>query len=188
MSKPKGKYLWLDLETTGLDPQFERVLECAVVVTGADLVPVEGLAFSMVVKPYGLVGRRQESDPFVQDMHTRNGLWDECAASEHRTRHLETRIIDLIEAVDWQYCRKPVLAGSSIHFDRSFLAVHLPDVVVRLHHRMLDASALMLAARDVGMPRHPAANPTAHRAMPDVLASIGHVRRHYEFFRMGVGR
>lgn len=160
------KYLWIDLETTGLDPLRDVILECAAVITGPDLEPIERLhAVLHVASP-------QMSD-FVREMHTKNGLLDEVRAARLNVLDLDECLIGIIDGYGWAD-GKPIIAGSTISFDRSFLRPHCPDTHILLHYRQLDVSSCMMLCNDLGA-KFPKAE--AHRAMPDILESIENAKR-----------
>lgn len=176
-----AKYLFLDLETTGLDPQYCSILECAAVVVDSDLLVLEEI--EMVLR-FDRAEAVLVIDPIVVDMHTTNGLWSDC---EQITDDVETLVCVLdgvIDRYEWDE-GKPILAGSSIHFDRSFLQAHAPAIVARLHYRMLDVSSLKMIRKDAGAPDMPKAE--AHRALPDALESLEQARQIRDEMRNGHG-
>ena len=171
-----SEFIWLDLETTGLDPDRDIILEFAAMIAndgrGGDFTPIE--IHQSVVAPY-FYGTRPagvilaEMDPFVRNMHTKNGLLAElerpelCCTIGEADEFLAALIPD----------GKPSLAGNSVHFDLGFLRVHMPRFAARLSHRVFDVSTLLRAERTYGdshdMIQVPA---SAHRAREDVLASL----------------
>lgn len=198
--KPKkvAKYLWLDLETTGLDHRVDRILECAMVATTGELCrfrgspkvedPVLGRR-SLIVYHGQEVLSRYLSD-FTRDMHTRNGLLAEIANFGNRTKTsgnlyfgeagLEDPLHRFVDQFEWELDGKPVLAGATIHFDRDFIRHHIPRFEQRLHHRHLDVSSLKLMSCDVT--GAPFAKAEAHRAMADIYESLGQAAQIYREF------
>lgn len=164
-TKPTATFLFLDLETTGLDPEQDQILECAAVVCGPDLEPV-GCSYQIVLALSPAGAARLAANDYVRNMHTVNGLLDECARSPNGITSMVADLLALVDAFEWTDDGKPILAGSTIQFDRSFM---LPPVLERLHYRQLDTRSAALLARSVGVeiPKG-----EAHRAMPDVLESI----------------
>jgi len=178
---------WIDLETTGLAAKRDHILEAACVVTDDDLR--EAARFERVlhhvhaasladVEDRGAAGARTNIDPYVIEMHQKNGLWRESAASTQYVRATSHALAAFIaqHAARAGDGSRPQLGGSSVHFDRSFLSEYMPEVERELHHRHLDASVLNELARrtwpDVYEKRPRGDAEPAHRAMPDVLASI----------------
>lgn len=159
--------LWLDLETTGLEPSVGRILEVAAVVTNDNLE--EQWKGEWVVHQ-----KRAEVTPlmdaYVTNMHTKNGLLD--AIGEPGAVFLSQVEADLVQMVPkWFGDNKPILCGSSIHFDRKWLVKWLPHFEQLLHYRMGDASGSHeLARRLTGLQL--SKPDVAHRALADVRASI----------------
>jgi oligoribonuclease len=176
------KLLWLDLETTGLDPRECKVLEVAVMQAEfSSPFAVTPLYHAVIAfPPY----QHQSLSPFILDMHTKNGLLAECAWAVEAL-HIEEVDAALAHLVPQAASREelPVLAGSSIHFDHDFIRVHLPEFAKRLSHRHYDVSAVKLFCESIGMPKLPKAE--AHRAQADVLESIDHAQRCAAWVRAG---
>lgn len=190
-ARPAG-LLWLDLETTGLEPRDCCILEVGARVAAFD-TPFDGdLVCDRVVhavvsekKGYlgdtligvqnytGLGGRGTYLiDKFVLDMHTKNGLLRDCVESTNTLREVEEGI--LLKVPDLPREERFVLAGSTVHFDRSFLQRYMPTLHARLSHRHYDASSVKLFCQSLDMPPLPKAE--AHRALADVDESIAHAR------------
>jgi oligoribonuclease (3'-5' exoribonuclease) len=158
--------VWLDLETTGLDPQANHVLEIALRLS--DGTRLDERAFSRIVRmPEGLT-----LSPFIRDMHTKNGLLGEMGIAVSPTK------ADL-DAVGWLGTWFPdvkprglTLAGSFVHFDLGFIRAHMPRLASMLSHRLFDVSAIKLFCESLRMPPLPKAE--AHRAMADIKESHAH--------------
>lgn len=176
------KLLWLDLETTGLDPHTEEILEIAAVE--ADLLsPFEWKPLYHAV--LGIQRPVQDLSPFILDMHSKNGLLKECLESTQWLGDADTELAKLVPFVEDKE-ERTVLAGSSIHFDMSFLRIHMPKLAGNLSHRLYDISAMKLAARSLGRPW---VKPVpAHRAMDDVLASIADTQSLFQWLKTECGR
>jgi oligoribonuclease len=179
MSERQHQFLWLDLETTGLDPVKGKILEWAVVLAAddaeGDLEPVE--SFSSVVK----VPRAEAwalSDDYVRKMHTANGLFDACDQAENTLEAGESFIIDLIGG---PAIKGVILAGSSVHFDLSWIRVHMPRLAACLSYRVLDVSTIKILERAYFDPAFSvdADKVVKHRALDDVLASLTAARAYH---------
>jgi oligoribonuclease len=172
------RLVWVDLETTGLDPAQHAIMEVAVIVTNGDLRPV---AEPLVRLVYPSGGALDDMDPTARAMHEESELLDELRA-RYEGDGLLPDCGCLDSSVDdvFTYLREHVnereapLAGSSVHFDRAFLARHMPRVHAHLHYRNLDVSSLLEAARR-WTPRIAENAPTKrelHRALPDLEDSL----------------
>lgn len=131
-------YVFLDLETTGLDPKLCDILEVGIVIYDKNF---NKLAVFNEVAHYP-DPRRSDStwiDPFVIDMHTKNGLWDAAYSSGNSLRAVEKAAIEFLKEGGWD---KQPMAGSTINFDRSFLAQHMPALNEVFHYRNIDVSTL----------------------------------------------
>ena len=166
------KLVWIDLETTGLDPDTEHVLEVACIVTDAAFVELG--RWSAI-----------KLDPVVREMHTTNGLLALVEAHGRYARGVDEMLCEWLQAtavinLDGT-ATPPQLAGSTISFDRAFLRRHMPKSFGCLHYRNLDVSSFNEMARRQwpavyeGRPR---SDTKAHRAMIDVEESIN-VARYY---------
>jgi oligoribonuclease len=165
--------VWIDLEMTGLDPTTDVILQAALVITTADLEPLDQVAV-VVGQPEEALARMS---PFVRDMHARTGLTDRVRRSTVDVAEAERRLL----ACTGAWCPAPAtLCGNSIWNDRRFIARYMPDLDRYLHYRVVDVSSIkVLAARWYGegaVFEKPAAG--AHDAAVDVHNSIAELR-HY---------
>jgi oligoribonuclease len=170
----------LDLETTGLEPAKEQILE--VYLREADLLdPFNTRELYHAVLNFSEEDARVllAENAYVHAMHTKNGLLVECAHSTKLIEHAERELLELIPEESARE-NMPAVAGSSVHFDLNFLREHAPKLAARFSHRVFDVSAVMLFARSMGSEKFPRAE--AHRAKDDVLESIENGRKCREFF------
>lgn len=131
------RLLFLDLETTGLDP----LQHCIIEVSARAIHPLEFTVerFHAYVRPNpaGVASM----DDYVREMHTKSGLLERAQAEGKSAEEVGDAL--RVFAITHQ---REYLAGNSIHFDRSFLAIHMPDVLKRpISHRMLDVTSVRLA-------------------------------------------
>lgn len=169
-------FVWCDLETTGLKVlDSHQVIEAAFLVTDNQLNPVEGLSLNIPILPVSKDRIWSLMDEKVLKMHEESGLLDEILARGLSWGAAEEEMLNFVARCTGHFdvFRTP-LCGSSIHFDRQFLSGLYPDVEQSFHYRNIDVSTLKeLAYRWAPVP--PAETPEeqkAHRAMPDILASI----------------
>lgn len=166
-------YLWLDLETTGLDASSDLVLEAAWHFTDIDLVPLSW--------PWGQEFVRTDIDEYIEifgmhadviDMHEKSGLFEALreGAGVRSVTDIETQILDVIApGVTVQ------LSGSGVHFDRAFIDELMPRLSERLHYRFgVDVSTIKRFFENAGLPFDGPEAP--HRALADVELALDTAR------------
>jgi oligoribonuclease len=167
----RHNWLWLDLETTGLDPRDGRIVEYAALLVDdgpdGDMSITRGCEGILHFKQMG----DTPVDDYVQRMHAENGLWEECAESDLTVQEAEDDIIAMLGIH-----QRVMLAGSSVHFDLGWIRVRMPRLAARLHYRVLDVSTLATAAGVWGNYTPPPAR-SAHRALPDLRDTLAQAAR-----------
>lgn len=132
--------MWIDLEMTGLDAQYDVILQAALVLTDKDLTPLE---------EYGCVVWQPEPElqkmkPFVREMHEKNGLVERVRKS---TLDLAAAEAQLLERVAGWCTYGATLCGNSIGFDKRFIDHYMPGLARYLGYRVLDVSSIKVLAR-----------------------------------------
>lgn len=184
MSARKHQFMWIDLETTGLVPGRDAILEFAVILAAddreGDMSAVE--EYSGVLRFTRQARETVLPDQFVTDMHSRNGLWAECEASETTLSDVEDFFLETFGQNG--SARGLVLAGNSVHFDQAFVRHHMPRFAACLSHRVLDVSTLTAAVRAWREGFEPT-RAEGHRALSDIRASLDTARRIREMLCSG---
>ena len=166
------RLLWVDTETTGLDPRTDPILEIGMIATGPDLEPVDD-GFHTVVHWDG------EPSGFIRAMHGPNGLLAECAhpsapgmfaAALSARDYVETQLDAGVRLLP---------AGSTVRFDRDMIDSWMPGVLDGCSHRSLDVSALYEAVRMWNPTVLPdMAKTTDHRVMHCLADTLRFAREH----------
>jgi len=170
---PTTKLLWVDLEMTGLDPQRHRVIEIAAEVTDFE--------FKTTASYEAVVFQSDEVLADANDWTKRqmavNGLADKVQKGMPEADVART----FAALIKEQFGDEPaVLAGNSIHQDRSFIRQWWPEVDALLHYRMLDVSSwkiLMQAKYGVQFEKQ-----EMHRALDDIHESIAELQFYLHWF------
>lgn len=169
-------FIWVDLETTGLTPETDQILEIAVIVTTPDLTQV-GPAYTQIIKPYPDIDK-DALHPKVVEMHEANGLWADMLTNGTPIGLVETELLAYLAE---HAPGKRYLAGNNIPFDQAFLRTHMPLIVDACHYRMIDVSTVKELVKHWA-PHIAATLPEktyGHRALDDIKESIAEAQ-HYK--------
>ena len=142
LKKSDQNLVWLDCEMTGLEPDVERIIEIAVVVTGPNLVPrIEG----PVLVIHQSDAQLEQMDKWNKGTHGKSGLIDKVRASTVTEAQAESELIAFLS----QYVPKGgvPLCGNSIGQDRRFLVNYMPVLEAFFHYRNIDVSTLKELAK-----------------------------------------
>ena len=170
--------LWLDVETTGLDPFTDHLLEIAIQPTALDreLTPLEEPFARTLGIPPSL--RLRDIAPDVLEMHSRNGLWRDCRQSGLTPEGLARHIEGIATKWNLDSYATVALAGRSVHFDRAWLTSVLGEreiAALHLSHRHFDLTSIKTFATVAGVEFK--VSEDAHRAELDVQEDIRLARR-----------
>jgi len=178
LKKSDQNLVWLDCEMTGLDPEKERVIEIAVIVTGPQLTPrIEGPVIAIHQSDELL----EQMDAWNKGTHGRSGLIDKVKASTVTEEEAETQLLAFLA----QYVPKGAspLCGNTISQDRRFLVKYMPRLEAFLHYRNIDVSTFKELAKRWRPEVYSAFKKRqSHTALADVHESIDeleHYRQHF---------
>jgi len=178
LAKSDDNLVWIDCEMTGLDPEKERLLEIAVIVTGPNLTPrVEG-PVCVIHQSDDLLDKM---DAWNKGTHGKSGLIDKVKASTTSEHDAEEAILAFIK----KYVSKNTspLCGNTISQDRRFLVKFMPKLEAYLHYRNLDVSTLKeLSKRWKPEVFNSFKKQQKHTALADVhesLEELAHYREHF---------
>ena len=170
--------VWLDCEMTGLDPEVDRIIEIAVVVTGPQLEPrIEGPVFVIHQSDAQL----DKMDAWNKGTHGRSGLIDKVRASTTTEAQAEEALIAFLA----RYVPKNAtpLCGNTIGQDRRFLVKYMPRLEAFFHYRNLDVSTLKeLSRRWRPEVYNSFKKQQRHTALADVHESIDELAHYREHF------
>lgn len=165
---------WIDLEMTGLDPEVDRIVEVAVILTDGQLEEsIDGPELVIHATTEDLAAM----SAFVRDMHTDSGLLDRVRVSAIELAEAEAEVVAFVTAnvADDDVV---LLAGNSVHTDRAFIQRHMPRLDALLHYRHVDVSTIKELARRWAPEVFEQAPPKGggHRALADIRESIEELR------------
>jgi oligoribonuclease len=174
----RTRWVWIDLEMTGLDPATCAVLEMAMIITDEHLTPLAELAH-VVWQPDSVL---ETMNPFVRTMHTKNGLLERVRQASLCVADVEREMVALLSQHTSH--REGVLAGNSIHQDRRFLAAYMPSFESFLHYRQIDVSTLKVLVGAWQDSAKYAKKEADHTALSDIRASLAELA-HYKAHLFG---
>ena len=178
MAADQNNLAWLDLEMTGLDPDGDRIIEIAVVVTDAQLQTV---AEGPVLAVHQADAVLDAMDAWNRSTHGRSGLVDRVRASRLSEADAEARMLEFLAA--HVPAKTSPLCGNSICQDRRFLARWMPKLEAYFHYRNLDVSTIKELVRrwrpDLakGLVKQ-----GKHEALADIYESIDELRYYRDNF------
>jgi oligoribonuclease len=170
--------IWVDMEMTGLNPDEDRVIEIATIITNSDL---ETLAEGPVIAIHQSDATLAAMDEWNTRQHGGSGLTQRVRDSVIDERGAATETLAFLK--QWVPAGRSPMCGNSICQDRRFMARHLPELESYFHYRNLDVSSLKILAQrwrpDIvaGVKKS-----AAHLALDDIRDSIAELRHYREHF------
>ena len=172
MPQHHNALVWMDLEMTGLDPEKDRIIEMATIITDGDLrVIAEGPVIVIHQEQALLDGM----DEWNTRTHTKTGLVTKVKTSRVTERQAEIETLDFIQR--HTYKNRAPLCGNSICQDRRFLYKYMPELSDWLLYRNVDVSSFKEMARHwspsilSGFEKR-----ASHQALDDIKESIEELR------------
>ncbi len=180
MTKHRLNLVWMDLEMTGLDPEWDRIIEIATIVTDAELNVIE----------QGPVLAIKQSDSLLNGMdewntrtHNETGLVKRVQASTISEADAEAQTLEFLE----KHIHPNVspLCGNSICQDRRFLYRYMPKISEFLHYRNIDVTSVKeLAQRWNPKIVSGYKKGGTHKALDDITDSINELRYYRKHFML----
>jgi len=178
MAADPNNLIWVDMEMSGLNPDTDKVLEVAIVVTDSNLNTVAEAPVLVVHQDDAVL---DAMDSWNKSTHAKSGLVERVKASTLAEQEAAERMVGFLR----EYVPSGIspMCGNSVHQDRRFMARHLPKLEAYFHYRNLDVSTLKelmkrwkpeLAA---GMVKH-----GKHEALADIYESIDELKYYREHF------
>ncbi len=170
--------VWVDMEMTGLEPDTDRIIEVAVVVTDMHLnVLAEGPVFAIHQSDATL----DKMDAWNKGTHGRSGLIDRVKASTVSEAQAEEELIAFMR--QWVPKGKAPMCGNTIGQDRRFMVRYMPKLEAFFHYRNIDVSTLKELCKRwkpeivAGFKKH-----QKHTALADIIESIEELKYYREHF------
>jgi oligoribonuclease len=176
--KNENNLVWLDLEMTGLEPDKDRILEIATIVTDSELnILAEGPVMAI-----------HQSDDVLKNMnswcveqHGKSGLTQRVKESLIAEKEAENKTLDFLKKYVPE--KASPLCGNSIYQDRRFLYRYMPALENFFHYRLLDVSTLKILVQHWAPNlKEGAKKESTHLAIQDIRDSIEELRYYRKHF------
>jgi len=170
--------VWVDMEMSGLNPDSDRVLEVAIVVTDAELGVIAEAPVQIVHQPALVLAGM---DSWNTATHGRSGLTEKVRNSTVDEETASDRLLEFLALLVPP--GKAPMCGNSICQDRRFMARWMPRLEAYFHYRNLDVSTLKeLARRWQPEIYRSFEKKSRHEALADIYESIEELRHYRAHF------
>ena len=178
MAQDPKTLIWLDMEMTGLEPDRDRIIEIALVLTNEALETIAEAPVITVHQPDSVL---DAMDEWNRNPHGKSGLIDRVRASTVSEVEAEAQALAFLQ----QYvpARTSPMCGNSVCQDRRFLARWMPTLENWFHYRNLDVSTVKELARRWRPEIYEGVKKAgSHTALADIHESIGELRHYRDHF------
>ena len=178
MPQDQNNLIWLDMEMTGLNPDTDRIMEIAIVVTDSQLVTVAEAPVLVIRQTDAAL---DAMDNWNRGTHARSGLIEKVKASALAEADAERSMLEFL--AQHVPTRASPMCGNSICQDRRFLARWMPGLEAYFHYRNLDVSTLKELVRrwKPELARGVVKN-GKHEALADIYESIEEMKYYRDNF------
>lgn len=178
MAQDNNNLIWVDMEMTGLNPDTDRIIEVALVITDSQLNTVAEAPVLVVHQPDAIL---DAMDKWNQSTHSKSGLIDKIKASKLSEADVEAQMLEFLK--QHVPAGASPMCGNSICQDRRFMARTMPRLEAYFHYRNLDVSTLKeLAKRWKPEIAAGFSKDSKHEALSDIYDSINELKHYRQYF------
>ena len=172
--KSDQNLVWIDLEMTGLDPEKEKIIEIATIITDSNLTIVAEGPNLVINQPKELM---DNMDEWNTKQHGNSGLIKSVLESSITEQAAEIETLEFISKYVGN--KKSPMCGNTVSHDRRFLSKYMPELENYFHYRHIDVSSVKeLIVRWMNQAQSYQKN-SNHRALDDIKDSINELK-HYK--------
>lgn len=170
--------VWIDLEMTGLDPQFEKIIEIAIIITNYNL-DIIATAPVLVIHQDDVI--LEKMDNWNKKVHAKTGLIDKVKVSVINEEQAQKIMLEFLK--NFVPKGKSPMCGNSVHQDRRFLQKYMPELESYFHYRNIDVSTLKELCKLWNKKFYKKIiKQSAHQALDDIKESIEELKYYKENF------
>ncbi|HJV28198.1 MAG TPA: oligoribonuclease [Aromatoleum sp.] len=178
MAQDQNHLIWLDMEMTGLEPDRDRIIEVAIVITDSQLNTV---AEAPVLAVHQSDAVLDGMDDWNKSTHGKSGLIERVRTSTLGDAEVEARMLAFLQ--EYVPSRTSPMCGNSVCQDRRFMARYMPRLEAWFHYRNLDVSTLKELARRWRPEVYQGVKKAGkHEALSDIYESINELRHYRDNF------
>jgi oligoribonuclease len=178
MAQDQNHLIWLDMEMTGLEPDSDRIIEVAIVITDSQLNTVAEAPVLAVHQPDAVL---DAMDEWNRNTHGKSGLTERVRASTLSEAEVATQMLGFLQ--EYVPARTSPMCGNSVCQDRRFMARYMPTLEAWFHYRNLDVSTLKELARRWRPEVYKGVQKKGkHEALADIYESIDELRHYRDHF------
>ncbi|QJC30622.1 oligoribonuclease [Enterobacteriaceae endosymbiont of Neohaemonia nigricornis] len=169
--------VWIDLEMTGLNPNKDKIIEIAIIITNNDLKIMSDNIVINIYQPNNIIC---SMDSWNKNIHYKNGLIDKVKSSKINEQQAEKIILNFLKL--WVPPQTAPMCGNSICQDRRFLYNYMPNLENYFHYRNIDVSTI----KELVKIWHPQiyknfSKIKTHHAIDDIYESIKELKFYKKF-------
>ena len=178
MAQDNNNLIWVDMEMTGLNPDADRIIEVALVITDSQLNTIAEGPVLVVHQPDEVLNGM---DKWNQSTHSKSGLIGKVKASRYSEAEVEAQLIEFLK-LHVPPGASP-MCGNSICQDRRFMVRTMPQLEAYFHYRNLDVSTLKeLVKRWKPEIANGLTKESKHEALADIYDSINELKYYRQHF------
>lgn len=173
----RDNLIWIDLEMTGLDPDKEKIIEIATLITDSDLNVISEGPNLIISQPKEVL---DEMDDWNQNQHGSTGLIDEVMKSDITEQVAEIETLEFVSKYVGE--KASPMCGNTVSHDRRFLSKYMPRLEAYFNYRHIDVSSFKEVAVRWMNEAQTYEKKGSHRALGDIKESVEELRFYKKLF------